>query len=364
MADAVLLDTLESFGGGHYGAVGARHADNGTWGGVNVCCTREGGVGPVSASRKFRFSNLVAGEIMGVFYAYGVDGRVYFVQRADDAFVIRRFTPNPEDAAITIEDVDDQAVCDRLPDWATSSGLVYVTFWGDKTYSLDPAAPGKTLLTTALIGDVPGGRAICFYGERMYVGGINDARFAGTHGNRTVYSEAADPANVPDLNFFDAGADNIEIAALYPMQNQLAIVLQDQTWWGFNGVPGFSANLRRQNAYQKGTGGIASFTHDHGAVDPVQTRAWAYDHISRSPTRWNGSSLTRVPNFGVISPDRTAVGRVEGAMAMVGGPDEFVMDRVAMPRTDSGEAVDADLVFVRMNGAVALVERKVLTGRA
>jgi hypothetical protein len=313
-----------------------------------------------------RFSNLEPGEIMGLFFAWGLDGKVYFVQATDDdpvEYQIRRFVPDPQDAAITIVDIGDPVPqCDRLPDWTVFSGLLYVTFWGDKTYSISPAATTRTVLTGGP-GDAPGGRAICTWGERLMIGGIDDARFTGAHGNRVVYSEAADPGNIPDLNFFDVGADNLEIGGLYPQRDGLSIMLEDQTLWTFSGIPGFNDSERRQTGYQKGSGGIRAFTHDNGAVDPAQVRLWFFDHVSRSPARWSGAAMTRLPGFGVVSPDRTSEGVDQGVMAVIGGPDEFIMDSVAMPRTDSEVPNDTGLVFVRINGAAALVERTVLTGR-
>lgn len=362
-----LLASIDTFDGGHWGDTGARHAKPNSYGGDSVAVTRDGLIVPASASRPIVFSNLADGQIYGTFWAYGIDGRIYFVQAVtvDDAPMarVRRFHPDDPEPVVITDVGDPIPVPTRLPDWTTFSRAIFVTFYAENTWGIDPVGLTMTIVDDGASQEAPGGRAIALVGERLFIAGIDDVDYGGAKGNRVVYSEPADIGNFPVDNFFDLGADNTEIAAIYPMRDQVVFFLSDQSIWTMTGIPGFNANLRRVNAYQKGTGGITTFTHDNGAVDPAQNRIWFFDHTSRGPARWAGAQQQRLPGFGIVTPNRTTEGKVGGKMAMFGGPDEWIFDRVPIARTDGVPPTEVGGVLIRLGDQVSLVKRRVLTGR-
>lgn len=361
---AALLVRYDDFSGGHYGAVGARRCDKNQWGGRNMVLSRSGAVVTASASRPLQFENLAKGRIRGIHWAWGVDGLVYFVQDDLDSpgvSKVRRFEVDPE-VVITIEDVGDIPVPARRPAWCDLGGDIYLSSWSDATYRITVSAPSLAALTSGE-GPAPGARALAAYGERLYYGGLDDARFNGNRGNRIAYSDPADFGTVPDLSFFDAGADNIECGALVPMADQLVIILEDQEMWVFRGTPGGASTLRRAYGHHRGSAGIRIFENDHAIADPSQARVWFYDHVVRGPASFNGAQVSRNTAFGAVSPDRTGTDRIEGNTTLVGGPGDFFMDRVVMPRAEGEAASGEALELVRLLGAFSLVERRVVAGR-
>lgn len=370
-----VLCSQSDFSGGHWGAVGAEAAKATQWGGRNLMLSRQGGLVPCSASRPFSFTEgnePAPGKVWGCYWAFGVDGLIYFVQQGvendDDAvFTVRRFEPDVLGTP-AVEDVDTiTGPVVAMPDWTAIAETIFVTIYADKTYEIDPSGPALTALTGSL-GDAPGGRAVCIYGERMLVGGTNDARFDNDHPNRIVYSDTdpADPLlhNWPDLNFFDVGGDvQTFIVGLYPMRDYLIIMFEDEQMWLLTGLPGVGT-LRRIYGYHRGSGALECFRADHAAVDPSQSRLWGFGHASRGPWRFNGARVVRVPGFGVPNGDRTGTGRVEGALTPIGGDDELLVDRVALPRTDGDPALSEHVELVRVGGVWLLVGNEVIASRA
>lgn len=364
MPEPVRLARFDDFSAGHWGAAGAHGAKAEAWGGRNVMLTRDGRLAPASASRALQFANLAVGEIVALHWAWGVDGRIYFLQDVVGAatYQVRRFTVDLE-SPMTISNVGAPIPAPtRALDWTDFGGKIYMTSWSDATYEIDPVAPSITAMTAAP-GAVPGGRALEAHGERLMIAGVDDARF-GTQGNRVCYSEPGDVSNFPSDNFFDVGAANTEIGGLYALNDTLVIVLSDQQIWTFRGVPGGVSNLRRAYGFHAGAGGSSGFQPSDGAVDPSQVRLWIYDHGTRALARFSGTQFARVPGFGVATSTREEVTEITGGVASIGGPDEVFVDQVPMPRTDGNSAAGDNLELVRLNGAFSVIERAVLDGTA
>lgn len=355
-----MVGRWDDFSQGHWGSQGSESGHKGLWGGQNMLVTREGAVAPAPASRPLTFTNLALGEVFGVHWAWGVDGRVYFVQEnlgEGGGVVVRRFTPSLTDA-ITVEDVTDGAYewsGTRKPAWADFSGKVYLSLYGDKVYAIDPTANTATTLTGGG-GDVAGGRTLVLFGERLMVAGFP------SYPQRVNYSEPADVGNFPALNFFDLGADQIEVAGLYVMLDVLVGVLSDQQIWSFRGVPGGVSTLRRVYGYHAASGGVSQFVHDNATVDPSQTRLWMFDHTARALARFNGGSFARIPGFGITDLDRQSTDDPDGIIVATGGPEDLLIDRIPVPRTAGRGAAGERNELIRVNNAFALVDQDVLTG--
>lgn len=364
-----VLAAWDNFSGGHWGSVGPHTAPDTQWGGTNMLLTRQGNLAPVCASRAFTFSNATSGKVWGVNWAWGLDGQVYFVQQDAGAatYTLKSFTPDP--TAIPLAQNSVGAINGPLvyePDWVNLGSNLYVTIYGDKTYTVTP--PGTIATLTGSYGNAPAGRAMCLYGTRLLVGGISDARF-GSVPNRIQFSGDDTNNNPTDrtawesLNFFDIGADGTTIAALIPLRDYLAVILADQQIWVVTGVPGVNATARRIYGFHKGKGGSQNFQPSHVIADPAQTRLWLYDHTHRGPARFNGATFQTVPQFGTPNSDRVASSSARGATTPLGNADEFLMHGVAVSRAAGVDVIGADLELIRYNGSYGLINRTVIAAR-
>lgn len=353
MAD--ILATWDNFKGGHWGAKGPRNSGDNQYGGSNMIMSRDGGLIPTCASRKITISNIAYGGVWGMFYAWGIDGLVYYLQQTGaTTFQVQRFNPDPSApvAQETMGTIGGVALYD--PDWVAISETLYMTVYGDKTYTINTGG-GSLAKLTGTYGDAPAGRCMCLYGERLLIGGVKDDRF-GDHPNRIHFS-GDDTNNDPtvrtaweSLNYFDIGADNSFIVALLPIRDYLVAITQDQQIWVITGTPGTNAQARRVYGFHKGSGAIEYFQPSHAAVDPSQIRVWFFDHTYRAPSRFNGATVSRTPEFGTSTSDRIAEESQKGPIAMLGGPDEFISNNVALSRAAGVTTINETLSLLRLNG--------------
>lgn len=350
------LATWNDFSGGHWGSKGPRNAGENQWGGANVLLSRDGGLLPVTASRWLEISSASTGTVWGMFYAWGVDGRIYYLQQtASTTFTVKAFTPDPTAVPISQQSIGNiTGVATYDADWVAVGSTIYMTAYGDLTYAINTEA-GSLATLTGSYGNAPAGRAACLYGERLMIGGISDARF-GVHPNRIVFS-GDDTNNDPTLrtawetlNYFDIGADNSFITALLPIRDYLVVMTNDQQVWAVTGVPGSTITARRIYGFHKGSGAVENFQPSHAAVDPSQIRVWFFDHTYRAPSRFNGATVLRTPEFGTPTSDRVATAELDGPLAMLGGPDEFIVNGVALGRGAGEQTINNDLSLVRLNG--------------
>jgi hypothetical protein len=365
-----ILATYDDFTGGHWGSVGPRGAKETQWGGVNILVTRQGNAAPCCASREFEFANATVGYVSGCHWAWGLDGLVYFIQQDGTAATWKLKAFDPDITAIPLSITQVGSITGPMahePDWVTLQNQLYVTVWGDQTYSYTPGTATLAALTGSY-GAAAAGRAMCLYGDRLLVGGIKDARF-GDAPNRIHFSgddtnnDPTDRTAWESLNFFDVGADGTPIAGLYPTRDYLVVVLADQQVWTVTGVPGVNATSRRQYGFHKGKGGAGHFKASHAVVDPAQTRLWMFDHAYRGPARFNGATLSRIEQFGAPNASRAADNVVDGAVTPLGNPDEFLMHGVRVSRVAGEGVVANDLELIRYNSAYGLIQRSVIAER-
>lgn len=352
---AEVLATWDNFKGGHWGAKGPRNAGDAQYGGVNMVLSRDGGLVPTCASRWLQISNPTNGGVWGMFYAWGIDGLVYYLQQTSGTtFEVRRFNPDPT-APVAQELFGSIAgVAYYDPDWTAIGNILYMTVYSDKTYAINTGA-GTMAKVTGSYGDAPAGRCMCLYGERLLIGGVKDSRF-GDHPNRIHFSgddTGNDPTNRDaweSLNYFDIGADNSFIVALLPIRDYLVAMTQDQQIWVITGTPGTNAQARRVYGFHKGSGAVEYFQPSHAAVDPSQIRVWFFDHTYRAPSRFNGATVSRTPEFGTPTSDRIAEDSQKGPIAMLGGPDEYIINNVALSRAAGIDTINESLSMLRLNG--------------
>jgi hypothetical protein len=351
-----LLATWDDFTGGHWGSRGPRNAEKNQWGGANLLLARDGGLAPVTASRHLPIQDETNGAVWGMFYAWGVDGMVYYLQQTGaTTFTVYRFLPDPDAGALTQTSVGTiGGVASRDVDWVAVGTTIYMTVYGDETYAIDSGS-GTMAKLTGDYGDAAAGRTTCLYGERLLVGGVSDNRM-GTHPNRIHFSgddtnnDPTDRTAWESLNFFDIGADNSFITALLPIRDYLVVMTEDQQVWVVTGVPGVNATARRVYGFHKGSGAVEYFQASHCAVDPSQIRVWFYDHTYRAPSRFNGATVARTPEFGTPTSDRVASAELDGPLTMLGGPDEFLVNGVALSRAAGAQTINQDLSLVRLGG--------------
>lgn len=349
-----VLVTWDDFTGGHWGSKGPRAAGDNQWGGANMLATRDGGITPITASRWLELSSPTTGTVWGMFYAWGVDGRIYYLQQtAPTTFTVYAFTPDPTAGAISQQSIGTiTGTATQDPDWVAVGSTIYMTVYGNATYAINTEA-GSLAELTGSYGDAAAGRAICLYGDRLLVGGVSDSRF-GTVPNRIVFSgddtnnDPTDRTEWETLNYFDIGADNAQITALLPIRDYLVVMTSDQQVWVVTGTPGVNASARRVYGYHKGSGAVENFQPSHVAVDPSQIRIWFYDHTYRSASRFNGATVSRTPEYGTPTSDRVATANLEGPLCMLGGPDEFIVNGVALSRAAGVQTINTDLSLVRL----------------
>lgn len=361
-----VLATWDNFAGGHWGNLGPSAAPDTAFGGVNMIVANDGTVVPVNSSRYMQLSTSINGKVWGMFWAWGADGYIYYLQQAGtQTSVSRIYKFNPDidtiPQAITTNTVF-AFVPTTDPDWVELGSTVYVTIYGQKTYVINTATNSNSILTGA-DGDAPAGRCIALYGDRLMIGGIstntNRIRFSGDDsGNNT-----ADRTAWESLNFFDIGTDGDVIVGLYNLRDYLVAVLDDQSIYLINGTPNVNLSARRVYGFNKGSGGLTAFLPGHGAVDPSQTRVWMFDHSIRAPVRFNGSAMSRIPQFGAPHESRTGTDLVEGQIAMIGGPDEFVCNGVAVGRNAGEATINHRMVLLKVRGIYTLVQNDVIAAR-
>jgi hypothetical protein len=357
------LHRFDDFSGGHWGVAGPARAEANQWGGRNVALTRRRGLAPVSAARTLDV-DLGDGRVWGCRLASSLDGLFYVLQTTVGSGTrVRRFDAisDPDATAIVVTNCGEITTTPTVaPDWVAAGGLLYLTVWGQGTYVVNPDTPSVTVLTGAS-GAAPGGRAICVYGDQMIIGGGSDARF-GVHPSRIYYTDltagAADFTLWEDLAFQDIGGDNLQVRGLYPFRDLLAVVLEDGQVYLISGVLGVNERLRPIHHYDRASGGLEAMLPFHGSVDPAQQIVWLYDHANRTPARFNGAQRRSIVQFGSPSATR-AGGADQGAMAIVGGPDDIYIPRVAIPRTE-GAARPSWQGVLHLNGAWAAIDEAVL----
>jgi hypothetical protein len=349
------LASWNNFQGGHWGAKGPRNAGQNQFGGTNLVLSRDGGLVPACASRWIQISNASNGAVWGMFYAWGIDGLVYYLQQTSaTTFKVYRFNPDPETAVAQQEMGTITGVAIYDPDWVALGQTLYMTVYGDETYTINTGA-GTISKLTGTYGDAPAGRCMCLYGDRLLIGGIKDNRF-GEYANRIHFSgddtnnDPTDRTAWESLNYFDIGADNSFIVALLPIRDYLVAMTQDQQIWVITGTPGVNASARRVYGFHKGSGAVEYFQPSHAAVDPSQIRVWFFDHTYRSPARFNGATVARAAEFGTPTSDRIAEDSQKGPIAMLGGPDEYVVNNVALSRAAGTATINQPLSLLRLNG--------------
>ncbi len=369
-----VIGLWEGFGGGHWGNLGPEQAASNQFGGVNMVVTENGGVAPMSASREITIDNIESGQVYGMFYAYGADGRVYYLQDGKSLHSVTattssnatvfRFTPSPTTSQTQTDVGGVQGPITYEPDWVGVGTSIYLTVWGDRTYWISSIIP-QIVPLTGTYGSAPAGRCIALYGERMLVGGVSDGRM-GTHPNRIHFS-GDDTNNDPtlltaweSLNYFDLGADGTPITGMYPVRDHLVVVLEDQQVYLITGTTPTQWVARRVYGFHKGSGAITSFVANNAAVDPDQSRVWMFDHTQRAPATMTGATYNGIDGWGAPHADRTGSDIQEGTMTMIGGPNEFVMYGVAASRSAGEGAVNTRLELVRVNGAYALGQRSII----
>lgn len=363
---STVLGVWENFNG-HWGNKGPELAASNQFGGVNMVVTETGGIMPMSASRELNIINPNVGQVYGQFWAWGADGRVYYLISTTGAPQVWRYTPDPvnEITQAQVTGTITASTVPYMPDWVGIGASVYMTVHGNKTYKIDTAAGTLTVLTGGTYGNAPAGRCIAQYGERLVIGGISDSRF-GVYPNRICFS-GDDTGNDPTdttawetLNYFDLGADQTPITALLPARDHLIVILEDQQVYLITGVLGTNAIARRIYGFHKGSGAITAFAPNNAAVDPDQSRVWMYDHTQRSPATLTGAQFQKVPGWGAPHADRTGSDILEGSMTMIGGPDEYLMYGVAASRSAGEGVVGERLYLTRVNNANVLGQRSVI----
>lgn len=370
-----VIATWEDFSGGHWGNVGPSKAPDNAFGGVNMLVANDGTLIPACSSRYLQLSSGRTGKVWGMFWAWGADGRVYYIQQHATSTLtvtLYRFSPDPDNLPNTVGTVSTMTFVPTVdPDWVEVGETIYLTEYGIFTYQISSTNTSIGILTGSY-GNAAAGRSIAMYGDRLMVGGVSDIRF-GTHPNRIHFS-GDDTNNVvfdrtawETANFFDIGNDGDQISGMYNLRDYLVVVMDDQSMYLINGTPPSppdgSLSARRVYGFNKGSGGLTAFRPSHAAVDPSQTRIWMFDHTTRSPARFNGAAMSRVQQFGAPHASRTGTDLTEGALAMIGGPDEFIAHGVAVGRNAGEQTVSHRLELVRLRGIYSLVTNDVIASR-
>lgn len=366
-----VLATWDDFSGGHWGNLGPVRAQPNQYGGVNVLTDGQGNLAPMNSPETLLVSTLPTTNLLGLYWNWGGDGRVLAVTMATSTATaqVYGFLPSTTSVTTTVMGSISSTAAINRPDFCTVSDTVYVTVYGGKTWQLTGVGTSSKL--TGTYGDAPAGNCIALYGERLVVGGVSDSRFS-TVANRIVFSGDDTNNNPTDrtawetLNYFDIGPTDRKITGLYPTRDSLVVLMEDQTVWLITGVLGSSAVARRVSGYDKGSGALRAFRQTHGAVDPSQTKVWLFNHENLAVQRFNGASMTPLPNVGITVQDRNGtlddLGYV-GELQSIGGPDEIFALGAAIT-ADGTAGLNTARGIVRVAGRLAVFDATVFSAAA
>ena len=364
-----VLATWDDFSGGHWGNLGPVRAQPNQYGGVNVLTDAQGNLAPMNSPESLLTSTLPVSGIYGMYWNWGGDGRLFVVMDGTTTAgaAVYGFAPSTTTATTALFGFIGSAATSTRPDFATVSDTVYVTVYGGKSYAINTAAR-TTAKLTGTYGDAPAGRCIALYGERLVIGGVSDSRFS-TVANRIVFSGDDTNNNPTDrtawetLNYFDIGPTDRLITALYSTRDSLVAVMEDQTIWLITGALGSTAVARRVSGYDKGSGALRAFRQSHGFVDPSQTRVWMFNHETNGLMRFNGASLSNMPNIGIPMQDRAGTADdlgILGETTGIGGPDElFSLGTVV--EGGGGDAIEG---VVRVAGRLGAFNSNIASSRS
>lgn len=369
-----IIAAYDDFSGGHWGNLGPVKAQPNQWGGRNLIFSAQRDLAPISPPTVLAINSIKNGQIWGMHWAWGVDGRVYYLQSTNTTTaVVFAFTPSATTTVTQVEIGKMFANPTYSPDWVQASSTIYMTLYGYSTMAINALA-GSMAALSGTDGAAPGGRAIAIYGERLVIGATTGARFS-TVANRIAFS-GDDSGNNPtdrtaweSLNYVDVGPPDAKIAGIYPTRDALTVVLDDQTIYSITGTLGVNESIRRVYGFDGGTGAVTAFRANHGAVDPSQTRVWMFDHNHRAPARFNGASYQQVLDIGAPQQDRTAQGWIRGGVVTVGKPDEVAVFGT-MLSAESGAFVTSAtttykrLVHLRLAGVWNVIDQFAFIGDA
>jgi hypothetical protein len=243
----------------------------------NMVRTRAGLLSPRPGVKELAVTGLPAGTVRGFGYA-GTLGSDLWIIVGTGVYLLDGLAGG---AATLLGQI---AVTPNRPVQGVESGvgITHITVSGDKCYRINHIT--KTL--TALAGS-PGGDSIELWGERLAVGGRDTAR--------VFYSEPANFAAWPALNFFDVGA-RAAVRALFAQRGHLTIALADGSWWVRTGTPGHSGELRRVSG-----GGVHPWHFTAQAAVMLGGDQIAYVPVSSDyPALFNGAVPREERHLGLI----------------------------------------------------------------
>lgn len=235
-----ILGAFSNFGGGEWGAIGARHAAAGQFTGTNVMVYLDGSIGPrpgildqTPGADTFGVPNVLPNGILAMGRQRSSQAVQWIIDlsgRPWSASYPNRFRWFHYDNPIALA---SPPVIDTVDDGA----LTFVTSYTQESYQLTH----DTQSCTALPGS-PGGRAITVFGEHLVVGGPNGAA------NQIRFSDPNNFDSWPALNFINMGSPQLAIHSLAVQRNILIVTFEDGSIFTISGTLGVNEVVRQFTA--------------------------------------------------------------------------------------------------------------------
>lgn len=286
----------DDFTGGDFGSIGAMNAPPNTFEGRNMVVYRDGTIGPRAGVLALEYAGGEddTGAVTGIGWRgtpnvdlwWIVDTTVYYAPSRTVGAPVGKFAT----------DLDAPVGAGVSPQWVEyGNDDTYLTIYNDTTYHMShEGTPDLVALT-----DAPGGRAIAFHGDRMFVASTPADLY------RVFFSASLDPNDWTDGEFFDVPNASGALEGIWDQRNHLSILTQNGEWWVVTGAPGTdSAFLRRVTG-----GGVHPWiaTADMGVCTGAD-ELWHTPILADYPANFNGAVVEEkrylaiqdgTPQFGI-----------------------------------------------------------------
>lgn len=213
----------DRFTGGEFGTTGPVKAPRGTFTARNMQLYDNGSLGVRAGTVALAYTGVSVGAVLGfgwrgtpgvdLWYIQGTT--IYYAGSGDIGDAVTAFTGSLGATPTTPVQGVEYGV-----------GSTLITSYGDASYEINHIG----LTVTELTGS-PGGEALCFFNDVLYIIGDN------TQANRVNYSEIANINSWPAPNFFDVGNESGAVKAAWTQRNHVSIATQNGEWWVQTGVP-------------------------------------------------------------------------------------------------------------------------------
>ena len=359
MAAPHLLARFDDFSGGELGLLSPRKSPRNMWTGQNCVVFPDRSIGPRFGTVRFVASGAIsdAGVHLVGWTPYGsttfgrvwfldYDGKVAWENVADFRSVGASWT------AFTGSPVAGAGAGNAFDYWNARDARTYLVGTDTQVSRLEH---DLGTVTDPIDANAPKGRAICQYGQRMFVGAASAAGGGARTVYRVRYSAAGDFTSWPDTNYFDLPYQS-EILALKPQRDHMVIVQSSGHHWIYTGTPGVNENLREAASWSQVVdvnnqveGSIASLLAQ-GWGRTNRGELWYAPAWRRRPTSFDGAVPRSIDHLTTQTLGSSSYTKPSPVVAG-DGPDDLVIVNAGSGDTTAGSYPGGVQTLQRVDGA-------------